>query len=127
MGRYYSGDIEGKFWFGVQSSDDADFFGSSGEQPEQPSVLEYFVNEEHLPEIKKGIKECEKALTKWKPKLDKFFKENNGYNEKMLEDQIGLKEDESREVLQWYARLYLGNKILKCVEDNKQCAFTAEC
>ena len=27
MGRYYTGDIEGKFWFAVQSSDDADFFG----------------------------------------------------------------------------------------------------
>jgi hypothetical protein len=27
MGRYYHGDIEGKFWFGVQSSYDADFFG----------------------------------------------------------------------------------------------------
>jgi hypothetical protein len=27
MGRYYHGDIEGKFMFGVQSSDDADFFG----------------------------------------------------------------------------------------------------
>ena len=27
MGRYYGGDIEGKFWFGVQSSDDADHFG----------------------------------------------------------------------------------------------------
>jgi len=27
MGRYYNGDIEGKFWFAVQSSDDADFFG----------------------------------------------------------------------------------------------------
>ena len=26
MGRYYNGDIEGKFWFAVQSSDDADFF-----------------------------------------------------------------------------------------------------
>lgn len=25
MGRYYNGDIEGKFWFGVQSSNDADF------------------------------------------------------------------------------------------------------
>ena len=124
MGRYYSGDIEGKFWFAVQSSDDADFFGSSGEQP---SVLEYFFDEEHLPEIKKGIKECEKALTKWKPKLDKFFKENNGYNEEMLEDQINLKADESGEVLQWYARLYLGNKILKCVEYNKECSFTAEC
>jgi len=23
MGRYYSGDIEGKFWFAVQSSTDA--------------------------------------------------------------------------------------------------------
>jgi len=124
MGRYYTGDIEGKFWFAVQSSDDADFFGSSGYQP---SALEYFFDEDHLPEIKKGIKKCEKALTKWKPKLDKFFKENNGYNEKMLEDQINLKADESREVLQWYARLHLGNKILKCVEDNKKCVFIAEC
>jgi len=124
MGRYYTGDIEGKFWFAVQSSDDADFFGSSGYQP---SALEYFFDEDHLPEIKKGIKKCEKALIKWKPKLDKFFKENNGYNEKMLEDQINLKADESREVLQWYARLHLGNKILKCVEDNKECSFTAEC
>jgi hypothetical protein len=25
MGRYYHGDIEGKFWFAVQSSNDADF------------------------------------------------------------------------------------------------------
>jgi hypothetical protein len=29
MGRYYNGDIEGKFWVAVQSSDDADFFGQS--------------------------------------------------------------------------------------------------
>ncbi len=27
MGRYYSGDIEGKFWFAVQSSYAADRFG----------------------------------------------------------------------------------------------------
>ncbi len=39
MGRYYSGDIEGKFWFGVQSSDDADFFGVTGYAPE---TLEYY-------------------------------------------------------------------------------------
>jgi len=124
MGRYYSGDIEGKFWFALQSSDDADFFGSSGEQS---TVLEYFFDEDHLPEIKKGIKKCEKALIKWKPKLDKFFKENNGYNEKMLEDQINLEADESREVLQWYARLHLGNKILQYVEASGECSFTAEC
>jgi hypothetical protein len=27
MGRYYSGTISGKFWFGVQSSDDPSYFG----------------------------------------------------------------------------------------------------
>jgi hypothetical protein len=27
MGRYYYGDIQGKFWFGVQNSDDASYFG----------------------------------------------------------------------------------------------------
>ena len=30
MGRYYNGDIEGKFLFAVQSSNDADFFGQRG-------------------------------------------------------------------------------------------------
>lgn len=31
MGRFYTGDISGKFWFGVQASDDADHFGVEGE------------------------------------------------------------------------------------------------
>ena len=29
MGRYYQGDIEGKFWFAVQSSADPEFFSPS--------------------------------------------------------------------------------------------------
>ena len=53
MGRYYSGDIEGKFWFGVQSSDDASFFG--GEMYE-PNYIEYEFSKEDLKDIKKGIK-----------------------------------------------------------------------
>ena len=32
MGRYYRGDIEGKFLFGIQESNDADFFGTKGIQ-----------------------------------------------------------------------------------------------
>jgi len=32
MGRYYTGDIVGKFWFAIQSSDDASHFGASPEQ-----------------------------------------------------------------------------------------------
>ena len=27
MGRYYNGDVEGKWWFGVQSSDTPEKFG----------------------------------------------------------------------------------------------------
>lgn len=34
MGRYYSGDIAGKFWFGVQDSDDAENFGGNIEEYE---------------------------------------------------------------------------------------------
>ena len=33
MGRNYFGDIDGKFGFACQSSDDADFFGVTGYQP----------------------------------------------------------------------------------------------
>ncbi len=32
MGRYYNGDINGKFWFAVQSSDDAEQFGASASE-----------------------------------------------------------------------------------------------
>ena len=76
--------------------------------------------------IDKGIKTCIDTLGSWKEKLDKFFEENNGYNEEMLEKQIGLKKDKAKGVLEWYARLYLGQKIKKCVEEKEECSFEAE-
>ena len=121
MGRYYNGDIEGKFWFAVQSSTDADFFGVTGTEP---NYLDYYFSTDNLDSIKEGITQCENALGNWRSKLDKFFKENNGYNEDMLEEQIGLKKDKAKDVLQWYARLDLGTKILKCVEKNEDCSFS---
>ena len=42
MGRYYTGDIEGKFWFGVQDSTDADYFGVQGE----PRFYLYYFSED---------------------------------------------------------------------------------
>ena len=121
MGRYYSGDIEGKFWFAVQSSDDANFFGVEGCEP---NYIEYYFDEDDLPKIKAGIKKCKEALGKNKKKLDKFFKANEGYNDEML-TKAGF--TNVRELLAWYARLILGEKILDCVECNKDCSFTAEC
>ena len=45
MGRYYSGDIEGKFAFGIQSSDAADRFGVIGQPPE---YLQYNLSLIHI-------------------------------------------------------------------------------
>jgi len=123
MGRYYNGDIKGKFWFGIQSSDDADFFGVYGEQPER---LEYCFYEENKEEIKEGIKKCKEALGKNKDKLDKLFKKNIGYNDKQLSKETNIPIKELRQVLEWYARLELGEQILSCVENTGGCNFEAE-
>lgn len=128
MGRYYSGDIEGKFWFAVQSSDDADFFGCEG----QSRYLDYYFDEDNLPDIKKGIKKCEKALGKDKAILDAFFKEHDAYNNEMIVQYYKDKHNETitdKDVLpklQWYARLALGNQIWECVKENGSCNFEAE-
>jgi len=122
MGRYYQGDIEGKFWVGVQSSDDADHFGVEGQSTE----LYYFFGKENLKDIKKGIKECLKGLGDWKDKLDTFFKNNDGYNDEMLWDQIKLNKVNARKMLKYYARLRLGNEIKECVEKKGECSFSAE-
>ena len=122
MGRYYHGDIEGKFMFAVQSSADADFFGVQG----QEAYLHYYFDKDHMTSIEEGIKTCKIELGSWRKKLDKFFKKNNGWNDKMLEDQISLSPEKSKGILKWYARLGLGQKIKKCVEKNEQCSFEAE-
>lgn len=119
MGRWYNGDIEGKFWFAVQDSNDADFFGVTGYQPE---VLEYEFEEENLNDVKEGIKKCKEALGSYKPKIDRFFKANNGYNDKMLKE-AGI----PPELIGWYARLELGEKIAKSIKTNGHCYFSAEC
>ena len=126
MGRYYSGDIEGKFWFGIQSSTDADFFGGEGYQPEE---MNYWFEKSDLDTIKEGIKICKDKLGKNKKRFDIFFDENNGYNDNILqrhwlkhyEEPINVDHD-----LEWYARLLFGEQILECVQDQGDCSFTAE-
>ena len=47
MGRYYNGDIEGKFMFAVQSSHAADRFGCTGFN----NYVTYYFDESHLDTI----------------------------------------------------------------------------
>jgi len=128
MGRYYSGDIEGKFWFAVQSSDDASFFGGSDEEiiDEESGELEYFFQTGDLEEIDHGIEECLNQLGDRKGQLDAFFARLDGYNNTMVSESLGIELIEVRPLLEWYARLELGVKIRDCVKEKGQCSFNAE-
>jgi hypothetical protein len=141
-GRYFTGDIEGKFWFAVQASDDASFFGG---ESNEPNYLDYYFRKEDLTDIKKGIDKCKKELGGYKEKIDTFFKENSAYSDEQLAEYLKIDSDiregakgqpeeyykakikeQTKLLLEWYARLELGEKILKCVEEKGYCEFQAE-
>ena len=127
MGRYYDGDIEGKFWFGIQSSDDASFFGG---KIQEPCNIDYHFNaKDDMESVEEGLKTCKEKLGANKDLLDKFFKEHDSYNNEMIEDAYGWSEKETRELLEWYARLDLGEKIYNHLKKDEDgcCNFTAEC
>lgn len=123
MGRYYEGDISGKFWFGVQDSQDASFFGV---EYHEPQYIEYYFDEDNLKDVEEGIEKCKTALGTIKRDFDKFFKENNRYNDKMIADAGICNIEEVNGLLQWYARLGLGIKIRDCIKKQGSCEFTCE-
>jgi hypothetical protein len=118
MGRYYQGDIEGKFWFAIQDSNAADRFGSIGYEPQ---IIHYYFDEEHLDDVKKEIANIENTLGDKRERIKKFFEGKDSYNDEMLMD-IGI----NGEDLSNYADLLLGIKIRDCIEATGQCQFDAE-
>lgn len=113
MGRYYSGDIEGKFMFAVQSSDAADRFGAIGYN----NYISYYFDESHL----KTIDEQLKLLKPSFKKVEKFFKNRDSYNTQDQE-KAGITQQEMSE----YADYLLGEKIKKCIIEQGDCSFEAE-
>jgi hypothetical protein len=130
MGRYYQGDIEGKFWFAVQNSDDANNFGGSEIELQDDDgeiiELEYFFAKEDLESINEGVQTCITDLGEFKPKLDEVFSLSNSYNPDEIARQLGVGQAKYRDLMESYARLHLGEKIKKCVEEKGECRFTAE-
>ena len=114
MGRYYSGDINGKFWFAVQSSTAADRFGAKFHEP---NYVNYSFDESHLKECEAEI---QRILDK-KPQLDSFFSKNPLYSDEQRKD-LGITMKE----LEDYADLELGIKIRDCIKDSGYCNFDAE-
>ncbi len=119
MGRYYSGDINGKFWFAVQSSNCANRFGVTGETP---NVLNYYFGEDDLEGVEAEIANIEEALGDKVRIITEFFASRDSYNDKMLEE-VGITSEELSE----FADLELGKKIRDCIKEDGQCEFEAEC
>jgi len=122
MGRYISGDIHTKLWFGVQSSDAADRFGVTGYQPEE---LYYYYNRDDLDKVQKELQSIIDKIGIFDlAKLKEFFDTYNAYSDEMLKE-AGLlelwnncKED--------YVDYELGCQIRDCIIEQGSCEFTAE-
>ena len=123
MGRYYSGDIEGKFWFAVQSSDAADRFGVIGEQP---NYLRYWFETDDLPNIEKELKQIETTLGHYLKKIEDFLDSVNYYSDEEIAEAIGVKVEDARYYLREYADYQLGKKIRDHLIEYGQCEFDAE-
>lgn len=133
MGRYYRGDIEGKFWFAVQSSDDADYFGGVCNEDEDEELLEYSFNTDDLPAINEGVDRCLEILGDKKEIIDSYFAPGgdgvDSYSPDHLAQKLGFEKErdpECMKIMENYARLILGMKIKECVERTGQCVFDAE-
>jgi hypothetical protein len=118
MGRYFTGMIEGKFWFGLQSSVAADRFGVSHNEP---NYVEYYYSEDDLQGVEDEIQVIKDNLKNKEIILDKFFSEVGGYTDKDITD-LGV----STKELSDYADLKLGIKIRDCIKENGECTFDAE-
>ena len=122
MGRYYEGDINGKFMFGVQASNAADRFGVEGIEP---NYLTYTFYEENLPKVEEELKDIEETIgLNNLVKLTNFFNTCKFYDEKELSKE-GLLNIWSKYKSD-YADYQLGIQIRDCIKQQGFCVFKAE-
>lgn len=138
MGRYYTGDIEGKFWFAVQNSGDATHFGGvhdyidgEGEVVDDDAMDEavemYFhFDKSHMEDIQNGITLCLEQLGEYREAFDNFFERQESYSHESIAKELGISVLKVDKLLPPYARLILGLKIEHCVGENGECNFEAE-
>jgi hypothetical protein len=117
MGRYYSGDIEGKFWVALQASTAPERFGCY----QRTDVIQYRIDDSQIDEIEEELNNIKEKLGDKMQILDKFFEEHCCYSDDQLE-AIGISQDDLLE----YADFELGTKIFNCVKENGYCEFEAE-
>jgi hypothetical protein len=115
MGRYYFGDIDGKFAFAIQSSNAADRFGVHGEQ----STLSYYFDSDNLDSIEEELRNIIIKLG------DRFFEVRRFYHGFLNSDEREKPEITDDELREFYD-FELGLKIRRCIKLNGSCHFEAE-
>ena len=119
MGRYYHGNVEGKFMFAIQSSDAHTRFGAV---ELEPSHIDYIVYRDNYKEICAELESIEKSGHI--NKVEKMFKENVGYNNERMEEYNVTEKDLSE-----WADYQIGKQLKKFFDDNPtidECNFEAE-
>jgi len=123
MGRYYSGDIDGKFWFGVQSSSAADRFGVEGIVPE---YLEYSFWSDDLEAVEKELKDIEESMEGRLELLKTHFENKVTYSDEELANYLKVEKNQLMWYLSEYADYQLGVEIRDCIKNTGSCFFKAE-
>jgi hypothetical protein len=116
VGRYYTGDIEGKFMFGVQGSDAGERFGAV-----ESNVISYSVSRGCYDDIVKELKSIEESGCL--VRAEATMKE--GYDKRLHFAQTPERKD-----LEDYADYRMGKKIKQWFDDNPDddyLYFDAEC
>jgi hypothetical protein len=116
MGRYYTGDIEGKFWFASQPTSDLLEFG----EDRNDSNLNVVVYYDNLKEIEDKINLLKKSFKKrfkitYKIFLKKMDQKGYQSSSKDKETQTKKWDKMCREA----SKLELGLKILKALKEKK--------
>ena len=137
MARKYYGDIEGNFLLGIQDFSDVGFFGGNeeevydtdldGEMDFSTQVGIFFsFFPRHEAKVKQMVEVCDENLGSWLPKLESYFERASTFNEEKIAREFGAEPSDVREMLAWYAKFEIGNKILECLQKKGQCFFNVD-
>jgi hypothetical protein len=110
MGRYYSGDIEGKFMFAVQPSNAGERFEAFDIETQQ---IEYCVNRESYDAIVETLEKIKKSGAV--SRVKNMFDNENGWNDKIRE-KYNVSENDMSEYADWV----LGSKMIDFFDENKE-------
>jgi len=118
MGRYYNGDINGKFMFAVQGSDAGEKFGAV---EIESNYVEYCLDRDKYQDIIKELSAIKKRGGVDRVKA--MFNKVDSYNDEIMKEHNVKRED-----LEDYADYELGNQMKEFFDESgeDELYFTAE-